>query len=102
MNECDGEVAGTRFRDVELDLWTSEGFELKIEVVLTSPPDEKVFRHLPEGFLVNLGVDPRTALKAMLVGALNAEEISPKAAHYVMRYSKFNVVPDLGGRIVPY
>jgi hypothetical protein len=90
---------------VKFEQLNSRGFELRIEVVLVPTTDnEKVCsRILPKSFLVDLGVDPRTVLKQLLVKSVGAREITFDEAHHIMRYSKFQVVADLGGdEVVSY
>jgi len=59
---------------VKFEQLNSRGFELRIEVVLVPTTDnEKVCsRILPKSFLVDLGVDPRTVLKQLLVKSVGA------------------------------
>ena len=82
----------------------SECFELVIEVVL---PDllenNKILRrYLPESFLSPLSKDPRSVLKGLLNQAMDVGGITADEAHYLMRFAKFNVVSDVGGKCVTF
>ena len=74
------------------------GFLLEIEVTVCTSPGFKC-EEIPSSFRVQLGQDPRTALKAVLIKAISSGEISPDEAHHVMRFSSYSVVSNLGGEI---